>query len=222
MTSSCCQPPGRPLTFHLHPGSDEPQTCFITYSSTIWDLEQCVFFFFLLWDNCGLFSLNHRESRQAWSLRCRRSGLLGLNGSFNYVFPWLPASLLKDERSFISGSKGQLQFISEGLRPYPVEETINLVLNWHVQIVSIVCCFVSVFSELTDALWFLSADFFPPKVAQLLMMVHGRESSDLAPFDYLIMVGMPSKDFAAADLFTPPGWVVSRKKKQRAVMYIYI
>lgn len=40
-----------------------------------------------------------------------KMGLLGHNRPFNDVFPWLPVSCLKDEQSFISGSKGQLQFI---------------------------------------------------------------------------------------------------------------
>ena len=44
-------------------------------------------------------------------LPCSKTGLLGHNRPFNDVFPWLPVSCLKDEQSFISGSKGQLQFI---------------------------------------------------------------------------------------------------------------
>lgn len=75
------------------------------------------------------------DSHQAWSHHRRGSGLLGLNNSFNYVFPWLPASSLKDEQSFISGSKGQLQFIPEGLRRCPEGETI---LNWHIRVASVV------------------------------------------------------------------------------------
>lgn len=42
---------------------------------------------------------------------CGKSGLLGHNSPFNDVFPWLPVSCLKDEQSFISGSRGQPQFI---------------------------------------------------------------------------------------------------------------
>lgn len=42
---------------------------------------------------------------------CGKTGLLGHNSPFNDVFPWLPVSCLKDEQSFISGSRGQPQFI---------------------------------------------------------------------------------------------------------------
>lgn len=40
-----------------------------------------------------------------------KTELLGHNSPFNDVFPWLPVSCLKDEQSFITGSRGQLQFI---------------------------------------------------------------------------------------------------------------
>lgn len=36
---------------------------------------------------------------------CGKTGLLGHNSPFNDVFPWLPVSCLKDEQSFISGSR---------------------------------------------------------------------------------------------------------------------
>ena len=46
-----------------------------------------------------------------------KTGLLGHNSPFNDVFPWLPVSCLKDEQSFISGFRGQLQFILVGSYP---------------------------------------------------------------------------------------------------------
>lgn len=157
----------RRLTFHLHPDYDDP--CFSP--GRLSELRP----------GTGCFQETVRQlrsfqcdSHQAWSHRRRGSGLLGLNNSFNYVFPWLPASSLKDEQSFISGSKGQLQFIPEGLRRCPEGETIFLILNWHIRVASIVLLFVV--TRLISCM-----------MVRLSWVVLGGIHSDLALVEFLIV-----------------------------------